>query len=106
MDWHEGFQIYGDHGSVVAKSFQPWYLRASEVECFSAKDREYHRPLGEDAHFWRRQVEGFADTVLAGAPQLGADVDDGLAAMRVIDAIERSVETGETVALHANAVMA
>jgi predicted dehydrogenase len=106
MDWHEGFQIYGEHGSVVAKSFQPWYLRASEVECFSAKDRQYHRPLGEDAHFWRRQVEGFADTVLAGAPQLGADVDDGLAAMRVIDAIERSVETGETVALHANAVMA
>jgi predicted dehydrogenase len=106
MDWHEGFQIYGEHGSVVAKSFQPWYLRASEVECFSAKDRQYHRPLGEDAHFWRRQVEGFADTIRAGAPQLGADVDDGLAAMRVIDAIERSVETGETVALHAHAVMA
>ena len=50
-------------------------------------------PLGEDAHVWRRQVEGFADTILTGAPQLGANVDDGLAAMRVIDAIERSVET-------------
>jgi predicted dehydrogenase len=97
MDWHEGFHVYGEHGSVVAKSFQPWYLRASEVECFSAKDRQYHRPLGEDAHFWRRQVEGFADTVLTGAPQLGAGVDDGLAAMRVMDAIERSVESGTAV---------
>jgi predicted dehydrogenase len=97
MDWHEGFQIYGERGSVVAKSFLPWYRRASEVECFSARDRQYHRPLGEDAHCWRRQVEGFADSILAGAPQVGANVDDGLAAMCVIDAIERSVETGETV---------
>ena len=62
MDWHEGFHIYGEHGSVTAKSFLPWYRRASEVECFSARDRQYHRPLGEDAHFWRRQVEGFADS--------------------------------------------
>ena len=62
MDWHEGFQIYGEHGSVVAKSFLPWYHRSSEVECFSARDGQYHRPLGEDAHFWRRQVEGFADS--------------------------------------------
>ena len=60
---------------------------------------QYHPPLGEDAHFWRRQVEGFADSVLTGAPQLGANVDDGLAAMRVMDAIEQSVETGATVAI-------
>ena len=71
MDWHEGFHIYGEHGSVTAKSFLPWYCRASEVEGFSARDRQYHRPLGEDAHFWRRQVEGFADSILTGAPQLG-----------------------------------
>jgi predicted dehydrogenase len=96
-DWHEGFHIYGEHGSVIAKSFLPWYHRSSEVECFSARDRQYHRPLGEDAHFWRRQVEGFADSILTGAPQLGANVDDGLAAMRVMDAIERSVETGASV---------
>jgi predicted dehydrogenase len=99
MDWFEGFQIYGERGSVVARSFQPWYKRAAEVECFSAADRRYHRPLGEDAHFWRRQVEGFADTILTGAPQLGADVDDGLAAMRVMDAIERSAQSGERVAV-------
>jgi predicted dehydrogenase len=96
-DWHEGFQIYGEKGSVVARSFQPWHLRATEVECFSAADRQYHRPLGEDAHFWRRQVEGFADTILDGAEQVGADVDDGLAGMRIMDAIERSVETGERI---------
>ena len=104
MDWHEGFHIYGEQGSVVAKTFLPWYYRASEVECFSARDRQYHRPLGEDANFWRRQVEGFADSALNGTPQLGADVDDGLAVMRVMDAIEQSVDTGEVVAVQGVAV--
>ena len=67
MDWHEGFHVYGEHGSVVARTFQPWHLRSSEVECFSDRDRSYHRPLGADGHFFRRQVEGFADSALNGA---------------------------------------
>jgi predicted dehydrogenase len=99
MDWHEGFHVYGEHGSVIAKTFLPWYLRSSEVECFSAKDKRYHRPLGEDSHFFRRQVEGFADTILNGAPMRGATVDDGLAALRVMDAIEAAVESGAQVAI-------
>ena len=103
MDWFEGFHVYGEHGSVVAKAFQPWYLRAAEVECFSDADRSYHRPLGADSHFFRRQIEGFADTILTGAPQAGANAADGLAAIRVLTAIDRSLTTGETVELAAAA---
>jgi predicted dehydrogenase len=99
MDWHEGFHAYGERGSVVAKTFLPWYLRTSEVECFSARDRRYHRPLGEDSHFFRRQVEGFADAILNDAPMRGATVDDGLAAMRVMAAIEESARNGVTVSV-------
>jgi predicted dehydrogenase len=99
MDWFEGFHVYGEHGSVVAKAFQPWYLRAAEVECFSEADGCYHRPLGADSHFFRRQIEGFADTVLSGAPQLGANAEDGLAAIRALSAIDRSLSTGEKVEL-------
>jgi predicted dehydrogenase len=99
MDWHEGFHVYGTRGSIVGKTFLPWYLRSSEVECFSARDRRYHRPLGEDSNFFRRQVEGFAATILNGAPMLGATVDDGLAALRVMDAIETSIAHGTTVAV-------
>jgi predicted dehydrogenase len=102
MDWHEGFHVYGARGSVIGRSFQPWYRRATEVECFSAQDRTYHRPLGEDADFWRRQVEGFAAAVLGRAPPAGAGVDDGVAAMLVIDAIERSVQTGGAVTVEPN----
>jgi predicted dehydrogenase len=99
MDWHEGFQVYGEYGSVIGKTYNPWYLRSSDVECFSASDGQYHRPLGEDAHFFRLQVEGFAERILRGAPTLGADVDDGLAAVRGMVALARSAESGERVLL-------
>ena len=59
----------------------------------------YHRPLGPDGHFWRRQVEGFAATILDGVPQQGATVDDGIAAVAVLEAIERSAATGARVAV-------
>ena len=48
-DFEEGFQIYGEHGSVQGKVFLPWFHKSSHVECFSTKNGQYHRPLGEDA---------------------------------------------------------
>ena len=66
---------------------------------FSATDGTSHRPLGADAHFRRRQVEGFADTILNGTPQAGADAQDGLAAVRALVAIDRSLRTGDEVRL-------
>src|SRR5207302_4166480 len=94
MDWHEGFQIYGEHGSVIGKTYNPWYLRSSEVDCFSARDGQYHRVLGADAHVYKLQIEGFAETILHGAPLHGAGIEDGVAAIRTLVAISRSVETG------------
>jgi predicted dehydrogenase len=99
MDWHEGFQIYGEHGSVLGKTYNPWYLRSSDVECFSARDGQYHRPLGEDADFYRLQIEAFADRILHGASSQAATAEDGLAAVRGLVAIARSVERGERVRL-------
>jgi predicted dehydrogenase len=98
-DFEEGFQIYGERGSVKGHVFLPWYHKASIVECFSEKDRQFRRPLGEDAHTYKLQLEGFADTILHGKPQHGATVDDGVAAMRALVAIARSVERGESVHL-------
>jgi predicted dehydrogenase len=99
MDWHEGFQLYGENGSVLAKTFNPWYFRSSEVEIFHEKDATTRKPLAPDGHFFRRQLEGFADTILDGAPMRGADVLDGLASIRAMVAIARSAETGERVEL-------
>jgi predicted dehydrogenase len=99
MDWHEGLQLYGEHGSVVAKTFNPWYYKASEVDIFSEKDGTSRRPLGADGHFYRRQLEGFADTILDGAPMRGADIADGVASIRAMVAIAQSVLSGRPVKL-------
>ncbi|WP_284946684.1 Gfo/Idh/MocA family protein [Acidisoma cladoniae] len=99
MDWHEGFQLYGEHGSILAKTYNPWFYRSSDVEIFSEKDATYRRPLGADGHFFRRQLEGFAEAVLDGAPMRGADVEDGLASIRAMVAIAQSVRSGDSVRL-------
>ncbi len=99
MDWHEGLQLYGENGSVIAKTFNPWYYKASEVDIFSEKDATWRRPLGADGHFYRRQLEGFADTILDGAPMRGADIADGVASVRAMVAIAQSVRSGRPVRL-------
>lgn len=98
-DWQEGFQIHGEHGSVDGKTHLPWYHKTSEVECFSIRDGLFRRPLGEDAHSYKLQIEGFADSILKQAAQQGATVDDGAAAVRALVAIARSAERGERVRL-------
>ena len=69
---------------MTGRAYLPWYHKASHVECFSAADRQYHRVLGKDGYTYKRQIEGFAETVLYGAPQQGATVENGLAAIRSI----------------------
>jgi predicted dehydrogenase len=95
-DFEEGFRAHGAHGSGFGQAPWPWFQRA-RVECF--KDGEYRRLLGEDGFTFRRQIEGFADVILHGAPQLGATLDDGIAAVRGLVAVSQSVARGEPVRL-------
>ena len=74
-------------------------MQSLRHECFSARDRQFRRVLGEDAHAYKRQIEGFAACILEGAPQLGATLNDGLAAVQALAAIVRSVETGDWIRL-------
>ena len=99
MDWHEGLSLYGENGSITAKTYNPWYYKSSDVEIFHEKDATYRRPLGADGHFYRRQLEGFADTILDGVPMRGADMADGVASVRAMGAIAQSVRNGKPVKL-------
>lgn len=99
MDWHEGFQIYGKNGSILGKTYNPWYYKSSEVDIFREADGAATRVLGADGHFYRRQLEGFARTILDGTPQEGATIEDGIASVQAMVAIARSVESGKRVAL-------
>ncbi|XKM43756.1 Gfo/Idh/MocA family protein (plasmid) [Rhizobium ruizarguesonis] len=99
MDWHEGFQIYGENGSILGKTYNPWLFKTSEVEIFSEKSGATTRVLGADGHFYRRQLEAFSDSILTGTPMAGADIDDGIASVRGMVAIARSVKSGKPVKL-------
>jgi predicted dehydrogenase len=94
-DFEEGFLVLGEYGSARGRAHLPWYHKSSDVECFSTRTGQFQRPLGADAYSYKLQLEGFADTILHGAPQLGANVDDGLATMRALVAVARSAERGE-----------
>jgi predicted dehydrogenase len=100
-DFEEGFRVFGEHGSASGRLGHPWYHKAGAVECFSARDGIYRRPLGEDAHTYKRQLEALAETVLRGVPQEGATVDDGLASVQALVAVARACETGGHVRLDA-----
>ena len=99
MDWHEGFQIYGQNGSVLGKTYNPWLYRSSEVDIFHEATGETSRVLGADGHFYRRQLEAFSDVVLKAAPMTGAGIDDGVASVRGMVAIAQSVRSGQPVRL-------
>jgi predicted dehydrogenase len=99
MDWHEGFHVYGEHGSVIARTFNPWYHRASEVDCFHERTATWTRVLGADSHTYRRQIEALAAEISDGTTSTGARAADGLASVQALRAIQLSVERGERVAL-------
>lgn len=100
MDWHEGFHIYGEKGSVLGKTHNPWYYKSSDVECFSKEDGQYHRPLGADGFTYRRQLEGFADTILNNFKQFGTTIEEGTHTVKGMLAIYQSVRTGKEIFLN------
>ena len=63
-DFQEGFQVFGENGSVSGRVHLPWFHKSSDVECFRASDRQFHRVLGEDAYTYKLQIEAFAGTIL------------------------------------------
>ncbi len=93
MDWHEGFEIFGENGSVIAKTYNPWLFKSTDVEIFRERDASTIKPLGADGHFYRRQVEGFAAAVFGKEPENSSKIDDAIASVRTMSAISQSVLT-------------
>lgn len=52
------------------------------------------RPYVADGQFYRRELEGFADSILNNKPLSGADVNDGIAAMQALVATYESMKQG------------
>ncbi|MDF9824919.1 putative dehydrogenase [Breznakia sp. PF5-3] len=91
-DWHEGMQIYGTNGTIEVKTYNPWIFRTSDVICWNDTKKLTTSPYDEDGHFFRRQLEGFSDTILNGSKQLGATIEDGIATLKALIATHQSVQ--------------
>jgi predicted dehydrogenase len=97
-DFEEGIQLFGDGGSVQGRLHLPWYRKAGSLECFSARDGIYRRPLGADADTYKLQLEAFADAIRGGM-QKGASAGDGVANLRALVAVSQSCQSGGWVRL-------
>nr|HPF52969.1 hypothetical protein [Draconibacterium sp.] len=52
-----------------------------------------------DGFTYRRQLEGFADTILNGTPQFGTTINEGIHTVKGMLAMYRSVRSGENIYL-------
>lgn len=89
-DWAEGFEIRGERGTVSIRTFFPFFLRPSEVRAFNVAGQEWRIPLCDVSDPFVRQIEAFAKAVREDGPT-SPDASDGLAALRLIETVERSV---------------
>lgn len=100
QQWHEGSEIYGTGGTIFAKTYNPWEFHSSRVECYDRATDTSVIPAAYDGQFYRRELEGFADSILNGKPCTGATAYDGMQVMRALIATYQSVqENGKWIAL-------
>ena len=92
-DGAEGIQAYGSTGQLTAHTHFPFFRRASDVWAYSAEDGVTTTPVLPDTNAYELQIEAFARAIrLDTAPT--PDAADGLAAVRLIEAVERSAAKG------------
>ncbi len=93
-EWSEGFDAYGERGSVSLRTPNPFFLRPSRVSVFDAESRQWRHPVFPDADPYLRQLDAFARSVLQDQPVCG-DADDGIRAHELIEAVAASAAADE-----------
>lgn len=97
-EWTEGFEVFGEDGSVICRTDFPFFLKASHVSAFSAKAGEHRVPVFGDTDPYKRQLDAFAEAVRFDRPT-NPGFEDSVAAVAMIEAVAASVEGGVAVPL-------
>lgn len=92
-DWAESYHAFGEKGSVSADLPLWFYHRPARVRVFDAAGELWTQPLSAHSNAFANQLAAFARSIRTGEPA-SPDVDDGLAAMRVLEAVEASTRDG------------
>jgi predicted dehydrogenase len=91
--WSEGLVVYGERGNVSLRSHFPFFLSASHVRAFDADRRVWSEPTFGDSDPFKRQLEAFARAIRGDVP-VSPSIDDGIAALDLIAAVEQSTKDG------------
>jgi predicted dehydrogenase len=95
-EFNEGYIIHGEYGSVEVRTFLPFYCRSSEVRAFDGRTQQWRAPLGANSNPYKNQIEAFARSVLD-RKAANPNEKDGLAVVRILEAVEASVKSGKRV---------
>jgi len=90
-DWSEGFEVHGRFGTVVGKTFLPFFRRPSEVKAFDIRTGISEIPVGADSDPYKRQLESFSRSIREDAP-VACTVEEGVWDLRVLEALRRSIQ--------------
>jgi hypothetical protein len=90
----EGFKLETNLGRALVEYPYVWFQREERVEIYEAQTKTIFRPDGQDANTFRLQLEALADTILRGTPMVNANLEDGIAAVKVMVAIGHSARHG------------
>jgi predicted dehydrogenase len=96
--WQEGYDIHTPTSTVEVRTHSPFTRRASDVRVYEDDREDWVSPGLSDADSYLEQVDAFADAV-SGQREVSPAPEDGVAAVRLIEAAAQSVATGREVTL-------
>jgi predicted dehydrogenase len=94
-EFAEGFKLETNLGRALVEYPYVWFQREERVEIYEAHSKTVSRPDGQDTNTFRLQLEALADSILQGVPLVNANLEDGIAVVKVMVAIGHSSRHGD-----------
>ncbi|MBV9674811.1 MAG: Gfo/Idh/MocA family oxidoreductase [Acidobacteriaceae bacterium] len=88
-EFEEGFEVHCSGGHVICSYPYVWFQREN-TRIYSASAKEFRSPDAQDCHTFRLQLEALAHSILTGAPQVNAGLEDGIACVKAMVAASYS----------------
>ena len=88
-EFEEGFELHCAGGHVTCSYPYVWFQR-EETRIYSAARKVFWSPDAQDCHTFRLQLEALAQSILTDAPQLNANLEDGIACVKALVAASYS----------------
>jgi predicted dehydrogenase len=82
-EFEEGFELHCAGGHVTCSYPYVWFQREL-TKVYSAARKMFWSPDAQDCHTFRLQLEALADSILTGAPQVNAGLEDGIACVKAL----------------------